>query len=198
MYKENKCFYLNRIGWIILLFLGSIIFVVQMIFCIQHFYARPFTVSMNIHYNTSVHFPAVTICNRNQFRYLHYYFDKIHLDFNESPQYKYGIYLWLYSTFRITAADENNLYDALSTLYGTSDYVDIGSYLAFHNTNKEEMYKMLSHKKERMILGWGTRLTKGESNSVLRKCKPVRFFMFLFLHHCSNVELNTKWTVLGN
>ena len=59
-----------RIAWTIALLGASIFFMWFMGTKLVYYYTYPKTVDVDVTYNTSMRFPAVTFCNQNPFRYI--------------------------------------------------------------------------------------------------------------------------------
>ena len=59
---------LFRVLWLLLLLLGLGFFVYQMYKAISYYRSWPVSVNIDIKYNDTIQFPAVTLCNQNAFR----------------------------------------------------------------------------------------------------------------------------------
>ncbi|KAK7093192.1 hypothetical protein V1264_006988 [Littorina saxatilis] len=61
-------FLLRRLLWLTMTLACSAIMMYQIVDRIIYFAAMPVTVDVRVNFNTSLHFPAITICNQNTFR----------------------------------------------------------------------------------------------------------------------------------
>lgn len=67
-YKWIFVTFVCRIFWIVLLLACLAVLVYQIVDRVTHFYSYPVTVNVKVNYNTTLDFPAVTICNQNAFK----------------------------------------------------------------------------------------------------------------------------------
>ncbi|CAH1802000.1 unnamed protein product [Owenia fusiformis] len=65
---ENTPFFLRRVIWLCLVVTGFALFTHQLITSFLYYFSYPMSVTMKINYNTTLTFPAVTVCNQNAFR----------------------------------------------------------------------------------------------------------------------------------
>ncbi|CAH1801999.1 unnamed protein product [Owenia fusiformis] len=65
---ENTPFFIRRVVWLCLVVTGFALFTNQLITSFLYYFSYPMSVTVKINYNTTVTFPAVTICNQNAFR----------------------------------------------------------------------------------------------------------------------------------
>ncbi|KAJ8297666.1 hypothetical protein KUTeg_024197 [Tegillarca granosa] len=65
---EKNLFIFRRLTWLLLFCASATLLVYQITDRIIHYYSWPVTVNVKVNYNTSVQFPAVTICNQNAFK----------------------------------------------------------------------------------------------------------------------------------
>ena len=54
--------------WAVLVLVGIGLFLAQAAQNTAYYLARPVTVNVKVNYNSTLRFPAVTICNQNAFR----------------------------------------------------------------------------------------------------------------------------------
>ncbi|XP_074662873.1 uncharacterized protein LOC141915288 [Tubulanus polymorphus] len=127
---EPSPFTLRRIVWFLLCAAGFGGFTYQIIDRASYYYEYPVTVNVNVEYNTTLKFPAVTICNLNSFRISkanslgHY--DIINAMFDPG----------LTSGQKVSTI--NNLNGGRISLY--------------------DLYKQSAHLKEDIIVSWGLKL----------------------------------------
>ncbi|XP_074662453.1 uncharacterized protein LOC141914994 [Tubulanus polymorphus] len=65
---ENTPYVARRCLWICIVICGFSLFCYQVTNSVLHFFDRPVSVNVKVNYNDTLRFPAVTICNHNDFR----------------------------------------------------------------------------------------------------------------------------------
>ncbi|XP_033632069.1 acid-sensing ion channel 3-like [Asterias rubens] len=76
---NNKYNYMRRLGWSAVVLTVSGVLISQIVTLILHFYTYPMTSTISINYVETMTFPAVTLCNFNQFKKSK--FNQMDLDF---------------------------------------------------------------------------------------------------------------------
>ncbi|CAH1802002.1 unnamed protein product [Owenia fusiformis] len=65
---ESTPFFFRRVIWFFLVVTGFALFTNQLVTSFLYYFSYPMSVTVKINYNTTLTFPAVTVCNQNAFR----------------------------------------------------------------------------------------------------------------------------------
>ena len=64
----------NRIFWTLVVCTGIALFFYQVGNRLEYYWQDPISVNIEVNYNQTLQFPALTICNQNLFRYVLFFF----------------------------------------------------------------------------------------------------------------------------